>query len=115
MGSGGFGDVDQVPADHIRCMHPVGDIDHRDDVVGVDHRIEVVEGRMLPMRVEHLEFLRPRRVPHGETHHETVELGLRKRVGSFMLDGVLCGDDDKRRSQGPRHPVDGHLAFLHGF
>ena len=63
MGSGGFGDVDQVAANHLRCMHTFGDVAHRDDVVGVDDRIEVVEGRMLPMRVEHLELLRPRRVP----------------------------------------------------
>ena len=52
---------------------------------------------------------------HFDQEHETVELGLGKRVGPFLLDGVLGGEHEERRLQGVGLAEHGDLVFLHRF
>ena len=44
----------------------------------------------------HLEFLLERRVLHEHLEHEAVLLGLGQRIGPFLLDRVLRGQDEER-------------------
>ena len=41
-------------------------------------------------------------------------MGFGKRVGPFLLDGVLRGDDEERVGKLHCLPADGDFAFLHG-
>ncbi len=55
------------------------------------------------------------RVVYANLEEETVERGLRKRVGSFFFERVHGGDHEERRRKRKGFARDGHLAFLHGF
>ena len=55
------------------------------------------------------------RIAHAHLHEETVHLSLWKRVGSFLFNGVLSGDNNKRCRQFVGDSFDGHLLFFHGF
>src|ERR1022692_3575627 len=50
---------------------------------------------------------------HRKLEHEPVELRLRQRIGSLVLDRVLGGRDQKWRRQQQRPAVYRHLALLH--
>ena len=54
-----------------------------------------------------------RRIIDLDVEHEAVELGFRQRIGPFLLDRVLRGDDEERVGQIVRLLAGGHLAFLH--
>ena len=54
-----------------------------------------------------------RRVIHLDGEHEAVELGLGQRIGAFLLDRVLRGDDEERIGQLVGVLAGGHFAFLH--
>ncbi len=62
---------------------------------------------------EHPDLVVPRRQRHGEFQQEAVELRFGQRVGAFVLDRVLGGDDRERYRQPPRCSVDADLVFLH--
>ena len=63
----------------------------------------------------HLELLLEIRIADEDLEHEAVLLGLRQRVGAFLLDGVLRGKDEERVGKGVPHPSHRHLPLLHGF
>ena len=46
---------------------------------------------------------------------EAVELRFRQRIGAFELDGILCGEHDKRRRENMRLAEYRHLFFFHRF
>ena len=48
-----------------------------------------------------------------DVEHEAVELGFGQRIGPFLLDRVLRGDDEERIGQVVGLPADGDLALLH--
>ena len=48
-----------------------------------------------------------------DVEHEAVELGFGKRIGAFLLDRVLRGDDEERVGQLVGFLADRNLAFLH--
>ena len=55
-----------------------------------------------------------RRVADDELEQEAVELGLRERVGAFLLDGVLGRHHAIGLFEVDRAPADGDLLLLHG-
>jgi hypothetical protein len=59
-------------------------------------------------------FFRLGRVANSQLEHEAVELRLGQRVGAFLLDGVLGGEDEERLGQVVRGSADGYLVLLHG-
>src|SRR2546430_17045003 len=54
-----------------------------------------------------------RRVADAHLEHEPIELGLGERIGSFLLDGVLGREHEKRLAQKERLSADRHLLLLH--
>ena len=47
--------------------------------------------------------------------HESVQLGLGKGVGAFLLNGILCGEHKERLWQRIGACADSHPPFLHRF
>ena len=60
------------------------------------------------------QFVRARRVIDVDAEHETVELGLRQRIGSLLFDGILRRHNDERRVETICFAVGRHGQFLHG-
>ena len=60
-------------------------------------------------------FLVERRISHCDFHEETVELSLRKPVGSLLLHWVLCCQDGEHLTHLSRRSIDGHLTLFHHF
>jgi len=58
-------------------------------------------------------LLRSRRIADFDVEHEAVELSFGKRIGSFLLDGVLRGNDEEGLGQLHCLPPDGDFPFLH--
>ena len=56
-----------------------------------------------------------RRIINLDLEHEPVQLRFGQRVGAFLLDGVLRGQNEKGIGQIEAASADGHLPFLHGF
>ena len=56
-----------------------------------------------------------RRVADADLEHEAVELGFGQRIGAFLLDRVLRGQDEEGLGQLVGRVADGDLPFLHGF
>ena len=54
-------------------------------------------------------------VADNELHQESVELSLGERIGSLVLDRVLCGQHPESLRQDERLVANSDLAFLHGF
>ena len=52
-------------------------------------------------------------IGHHDLEHETVELRLRKRVSTFLLDRVLSRHHEERLRKLECLVADGHLTFLH--
>src|SRR5262249_38594609 len=48
-----------------------------------------------------------------DVEHETIELRLGKRVGSFLFDRILSCQDEERKVQRVGHPARCHLVLLH--
>ena len=63
---------------------------------------------------EHLDLLGPLGQGQHQLEQETVQLGLRQRVGPLILHRVLGGDHHERIRQAPGLAVNGDLALLHG-
>ena len=60
-----------------------------------------------------LELLVLARVVDQDVEHEPVELGLGQRIGAFLLDRVLRGQDEERVGQPVPLAADGDLPLLH--
>ena len=65
--------------------------------------------------VEHGELGCAIGVADDELEQEAVELGFGERVGAFVLDGVLGGEDEEGVGQVDGLVADGDLTLLHGF
>jgi len=65
--------------------------------------------------VQDLLLLFERGIADLQPHHEPIELGLRQREGSFVLNGILSRDHDERIRQANRLAIEGNLVLLHGF
>ena len=96
---GGVDQVDHVLPDLLRDVHRVHRRDQRPDVAGVGHRLEVVQRRGRPVRVQHRQLGGGVGVADGDPRGEAVALGLGQRVGALHLDRVLGRDDHERRLQ----------------
>ena len=64
--------------------------------------------------VEDRQFLFLAGVGQLQLEHEAVDLGLGQRIGAFLLDGVLRGQDQERLLQRVAGVADGDLLLLHG-
>ncbi len=113
MGTGGRDQLHGVPPHGVGDVHRTDGVDQLHDVVGVGHRLEVVQRGEAPVHIEHLELGLRARVADGDPGHEAVALGLGQRVGALHLDRVLRGDHHERVGQLVGVPVDGDLTFLH--
>ena len=83
------------------------------DVASVGDGLERVGRLGVERHVEHAVQGFTRREWHRELEHETVELRLRQRIGSFELDRVLCRQDAEGLRQAMTDPGVRHLPFLH--
>ena len=54
-------------------------------------------------------------IANFDLEHEAVYLGFGKRIGAFLLDGVLGSQYQKGFFKFEGIHADGHLALLHGF
>ena len=77
-------------------------------------RLQVLDPRPALMDPQDIDLLGQLGIGHQHLHHEAVELRLGQRIGPFLLDGVLRGEDREYARQRIRGPIDGHLPFLHG-
>ena len=64
--------------------------------------------------VENLPLFLKCRITDDDFEHEPVHLRLRQRIGPFLINRVLGGEDQKRRRQGHGFTAQRHLPFLHG-
>src|SRR5258707_970684 len=58
-----------------------------------------------------LHFVFKIRIADLHVHHKAIELGFRKRIGAFLLDGVLGGQDEKRQGKRERGAAGGGFVF----
>ena len=66
------------------------------------------------VHLDDLGFLNLTGISDDHLHEESVDLCLRQRVSTFLLNGVLCGEHEERIIEGEGLLTDGHLPFLHG-
>ena len=64
---------------------------------------------------EDAKFLGSRRVVDHDVEHEAVQLRFGERVRSFLLDGILRGEDEERSRQPIGARADRHVPLLHCF
>ncbi len=62
---------------------------------------------LLPQHVEQFSFFLGTGISQAEADEKAIELGFRQREGSFVIDGVLRGDDEKRRLE----PISGAVDW----
>ena len=111
--SGGGADGHGVALDRL------GDVDLRDDrdqlaqLGGVGDRLEVVEGAVAGVGLQHGELGGLHRVADRDPCHEAVALRLGEGVGALHLDGVLGRDDHERCVELVGRVVHGDLPLLH--
>ncbi len=79
----------------------------------VAHRPELEHAIARAVVGEHLGLVVGGGIAERDADHEAVELGLGKRVGAFVVERVLGGDDEERAGELVGVHVDGHLALLH--
>ena len=60
-------------------------------------------------------FIFLRRVADNHFQHEAVDLCFRKRIGSFLFNGILRSQDQEWFFEREGLFADGNLSFLHGF
>ncbi len=65
-------------------------------------------------QADNLKFLFLAGVADVDVEHEAVELGFGQRIGAFLFDGILRGQDEKRLRQAMLLAAGGDLVFLHG-
>ena len=60
-----------------------------------------------------LHFVFKIRITDLHVHHKAIELGFGKRVGAFLLDGVLRGQNEKRQVERKSGAARCDFVFLH--
>jgi len=111
---GGLDDIDNVVFDGVIDVYFFG------DVLKETHVAEAQDGRgfgegVLFYAVKDFEFFVYVGVIEFFFEEEAVELGFGEGVGSFLFNGVLCGDDDEDIRHFIRYAAYAGLMFLHGF
>jgi hypothetical protein len=112
---GGLHDVQHVVGDGVRHLDRPHPLLQPADVGRVQDRPQVLDRLPVPVLAEQVPLGRPVRVPHVGAQQEPVELALRQRVGALELVRVLGGDDEERRPEPVRLPVERHLPLAHRF
>src|SRR6185436_5491427 len=83
------------------------------DVVEADRRLQVAERVPVALLLEDPALLEHARIAQRSAEEEAVELRLRKRERSLVLDRVLGREEEERTGELAGLAVDGHLAFRH--
>jgi hypothetical protein len=68
---------------------------------------------LVALLLENPELVAEARVAERRPQEEPIELRLGERERALVLDRVLRRDEEERRRELPRHPVDGHLELGH--
>ncbi len=105
---------------HDVAAHARVDVNLLDDALHLEQRRAVDDlpqldlvGTPVEPPLEHLPLVVRRRVAEARPQHEAVELRLRERIGALVLDRVLGREDEERRLEAARRPVERDLSFLH--
>ena len=106
-------DVGDVVADRIGDGDFPAGLLQGQDFGGRSHRNKIAQGIVQLESGQDLDLLLPARVAEADTQEEPVQLGLRQWKGALLLDGILGGDNEKRRGQRQGPAVDGHLPLFH--
>jgi hypothetical protein len=82
----------------------IGNRNLADDVRQLGNLLGVERGRNLHLNIccralDDFQLFLGRGIIDPDMEHEPVELCLRQRVGAFLLDRVLRGEDEERRRQ----------------
>ena len=115
--AGAAGDVDQI--DDV-FFHGVIDVDAVQelaallDLLRLDHGLGAVVGTGARHPGQDLEFFTFAGVVDGDLEQEAIELCFGKLIGSFLIDRVLRGEDQKGFGKTIGFIAQGDLPFLHG-
>ena len=102
-------------------FNPIIDTDGVDHFAGVEDVFRANNGLDFDFRCkaggqfEDFSFLFKAWVSDDDFEHESIHLGFGERVGSFLLDRVLGGHDEKEIGKLESFFADGDLTFLHRF
>ncbi|SCD63868.1 hypothetical protein GA0115235_105511 [Streptomyces sp. DpondAA-F4a] len=103
----------RVPPHRLGHVHRAHRVDQLHDLVGVRHRLEVVQRREAAVHVEHLELGLRAGVADRHPGHEAVPLGFGQRIGALHLHRVLGGHHHEGVGEFVRPAVDRDLPLLH--
>ena len=105
--------LDYVLFKALRNGHLVNLVADISDVVFVEHGLHFVIEIQVRHPPHHLQFFVFGEVIHKDFHHKPVYLRFGQRIGSLLLQWVLCGQHQKRLVKHKRLFTNGHLLFLH--
>ena len=91
--AGGLNDVDHVIADLFIDVDSVYQLAGFLDCLERGYGIDLNVGRSGGHAIENLAFVRFRGVADFELEHEAIDLCLGERVGAFLIDRILGGQD----------------------
>ena len=89
-----------------------GDLGRR-ETSSIDDSVRDGRGSLQPA-LQHLQFLVAAWIVDTNLHQEPIELRFRQRIGPFVLDGVLRGEDEKGFTERVGRVANGHTTLLHG-
>ncbi len=97
----------------------VGHRDAADDALVGDDFVSMEQVVELGKRIAgggacDLDFFGFGRIIELDEKHEAVELGFRERVGAFLFDRILSGEDEERLLERKCFADGGDFVFLHG-
>ena len=72
-----------------------------------------LDGMGLAQIAHHRQFMVEVQVAQPELEQEPIQLRFRQRERTFVLDGILGGQDHEGTAEAPRHPLHGDLALAH--
>jgi hypothetical protein len=106
------GETHRSPDERPRHRYPPNQRLHGQHRAGIEHRMQPGASAAGGLFDDGL-FLRAAGVVDPELEHEAVELSLRQRIGSLLLDRILCRQDKKRIGQPVGGAGRGDLMLLH--
>ena len=92
--------------------YPPDDFLQGEYVGSAEHRFGL-GGGVHCCRLDYRPFFVPAGIVNVDHEHEPVQLGFGQGVGSFLLDRVLCGQDEEGELQVVCFPARGHMVLLH--
>lgn len=108
-------DVDDVILDAVVHGNFVDHCARGGDVLGLHHGRDLGWRGCARHAIKNQPLLARRRIAHHELEHESVDLRLGQRIGSFLLDRILRCQYEERFRQRIGFAADGDLSLLHGF